>query len=177
MSLRIVRPKVDLPQPDSPTMPSVSPASTVRLTPSTALSTLLLREKSPSPTGKCFLRFRTSNRLIVLLRILQSDVGIQISCLLPLSGPESAFRVFIPSPWKIACHPVARLLFQQLRFSLRADGLSFGATIAKAAPARQIERARHDARDRVQTFFLLRSRTRERIQQAHRIRMKGSRKD
>ena len=34
---RIVRPRVDLPQPDSPTRPRVCPARTVRLTPSTAV--------------------------------------------------------------------------------------------------------------------------------------------
>ena len=38
-SRRIVLPSVDLPQPDSPTSPSVSPRSTSKLTPSTARST------------------------------------------------------------------------------------------------------------------------------------------
>src|SRR5207244_11959878 len=38
MSLKISRPVVDLPQPDSPTRPSTSPRSIVKLTPSTARS-------------------------------------------------------------------------------------------------------------------------------------------
>ena len=40
---------VDLPQPDSPTTPSVSPAFTVKLTPSTALTapTSLLEDEPP----------------------------------------------------------------------------------------------------------------------------------
>ncbi len=37
-SRRMVRPAVDFPQPDSPTTPSVSPESRVRLSPSTAFT-------------------------------------------------------------------------------------------------------------------------------------------
>jgi hypothetical protein len=56
MSCRIVRPRVDLPQPDSPTRPSASPWVSVKLTPSTALTVpdlaaeedaLLYREMRP----------------------------------------------------------------------------------------------------------------------------------
>ena len=61
---RIVRPSVDLPQPDSPTTPSVSPSSTVRLTPSTALTSPLRRASSPSSTGKYFFRFLISSKLM-----------------------------------------------------------------------------------------------------------------
>ncbi len=46
---------VDLPQPDSPTMPSTSPLSTVKLTSSTARTTPP-RPNRPPPTGKCLLR-------------------------------------------------------------------------------------------------------------------------
>ncbi len=51
------RPAVDLPQPDSPTRPSVSPACTVRSMPSTAwtLPTWCLK-MTPPITGKCFFR-------------------------------------------------------------------------------------------------------------------------
>src|SRR5207248_7720058 len=44
------------PQPDSPTMPSVSPRLTARLTSSTACTTAFVREKTPCRTGKCFVR-------------------------------------------------------------------------------------------------------------------------
>src|SRR5215469_15789770 len=45
----MTRASVDLPQPDSPTRPSVSPLRTSRLTPSTARTT-----SAPiPPTGKC----------------------------------------------------------------------------------------------------------------------------
>src|SRR5438105_13377994 len=42
------RPSVDLPHPDSPTSPTVSPRCTSKLTPSTALTL------APTPAGKCF---------------------------------------------------------------------------------------------------------------------------
>src|SRR5262245_36190838 len=61
MSRNTVRPTVDLPQPDSPTNPSVSPASIVKLTPSTANTVPPARCSSPLRTGKCFLRSRTSS--------------------------------------------------------------------------------------------------------------------
>src|SRR5271165_6387736 len=46
---------VDLPQPDSPTMPTVSPLSTENETSSTARTVLRAPKKSPR-TGKCFVK-------------------------------------------------------------------------------------------------------------------------
>ena len=47
------RAKVDLPQPDSPTRPTVSPRRTSRVTPSTARTSAMWRSKiSPSLIGK-----------------------------------------------------------------------------------------------------------------------------
>src|SRR5262249_26964866 len=54
------RPSVDFPQPDSPTTPSVSPGISVKLTPSTALSTTSRHISAPVLTRKCTLRSRTS---------------------------------------------------------------------------------------------------------------------
>ena len=55
-----MRPVVDLPQPDSPTRPSVSPALTSKETPQTAwTSPTLWRTNFPPRTGKCFTRFST----------------------------------------------------------------------------------------------------------------------
>ncbi len=56
---RMHRPVVDLPQPDSPTSPSVSPFRIVKLTSSTAWTRATSREKSPPRMGKYFLRFFT----------------------------------------------------------------------------------------------------------------------
>src|SRR3989338_11489290 len=53
-SLRIIRTKVDLPQPLSPTSPSVSPFFSSSVTPLTALTEPTWREKSPPLRGKCF---------------------------------------------------------------------------------------------------------------------------
>ncbi len=53
------RPVVDLPQPDSPTSPSVSPALISNDTPSTAWTRATSREKSPPLIGKYLTRFRT----------------------------------------------------------------------------------------------------------------------
>src|SRR2546427_11350075 len=47
----IVRPSVDLPQPDSPTRPRVSPALISRSTPSTARTWATVRCRTPEATG------------------------------------------------------------------------------------------------------------------------------
>ena len=52
------RASVDLPQPDSPTMPSVSPLSTTNDTSSTACTLPIFRLNRPPRMGKCFLRSR-----------------------------------------------------------------------------------------------------------------------
>ena len=61
ISLRMVLPTVDLPQPDSPTRPSVSPLAMVKLTPSTALTAPTRRCSSPPWIGKCFTSLSTSS--------------------------------------------------------------------------------------------------------------------
>ena len=60
ISFSTMLPTVDLPQPDSPTRPSVSPAPMAKLTPSTALTTPPRRCSSPPRTGKCLTRPSTS---------------------------------------------------------------------------------------------------------------------
>ena len=56
ISLRINRPTVVLPQPDSPTSPSVSPRWMAKLTPSTALTWPTTRWSTPPWTGKYLTR-------------------------------------------------------------------------------------------------------------------------
>src|SRR5712691_9059488 len=58
---RMVLPRVDLPQPLSPTRPKVSPACTVKSTPSTAVSQPTVRLGKPRAMGKCFVRPLTSS--------------------------------------------------------------------------------------------------------------------
>src|SRR5262245_8098014 len=62
ISRRIERPVVDLPQPDSPTRPSVSPAMMSNDTSSTAWTRATSRENSPPRIGKYFLRFLTFSK-------------------------------------------------------------------------------------------------------------------
>ena len=62
ISLMIVRPSVVLPQPDSPTTPSVSPFLTVRSTPSTARTAPTVCLKTPALIGKCLTRPSTRSK-------------------------------------------------------------------------------------------------------------------
>src|SRR5215475_14047594 len=55
----MLRPVVDLPQPDSPTRPSVSPAMMSNVMSSTACTRATSRENRPPRIGKYFLRLRT----------------------------------------------------------------------------------------------------------------------
>src|SRR5688500_2899648 len=73
---RIVRPAVVLPEPLSPTSPSVSPCKMCRLMPSTALTVPAPRPRKPCRSAKCFLRFFTSSNTrrssgIQFLRFIQ----------------------------------------------------------------------------------------------------------
>src|SRR5205807_2581216 len=61
---RISRLVVVLPQPDSPTSPSVLPLGMVKLTPSTARTWPTTRLKKPCVIGKSFFRSRTSSRFV-----------------------------------------------------------------------------------------------------------------
>ena len=64
-SFDTTRPVVDLPQPDSPTSPSVSPGATENETPSTARTAPTCRWiKMPALIGKCFLRSLTASRAL-----------------------------------------------------------------------------------------------------------------
>ena len=61
-SFMIVRPSVVLPQPDSPTTPSVSPARMPSVTPSTARTCPMVRRKKPALIGKCLTRLSMCRR-------------------------------------------------------------------------------------------------------------------
>jgi hypothetical protein len=56
---RIARPVVVLPQPDSPTTPSVSPRATSKDTSFTAFTAPTCRDRTPFLIGNSFRRFRT----------------------------------------------------------------------------------------------------------------------
>src|SRR5262245_23101186 len=88
ISRRAVRPTVDLPQPDSPTRPRVSPRLIVKLTPSTAKTVPTRRCKSPFRIGKYFLRSRTSSTIA-----LGSGIAIPIKFARPPAGGPMAWAL------------------------------------------------------------------------------------
>src|SRR5579885_109618 len=87
MSRSTVRPTVDLPQPDSPTSPSVSPLRMLKLTPSTAKTAPAVRCSSPLRIGKCFLRSRTSSTAMPASATATSIELARTPARRPVTGP------------------------------------------------------------------------------------------
>src|SRR5215475_782354 len=104
MRRRIDRPVVDLPHPDSPTRPRVSPAMMSKVTSSTACTRATSLEKRPPRMGKYFLRFLTDR--------------------------SSAMAASIQE----AGHLVAGPDFLERRSVLEVHGLGKGAARGKATP-------------------------------------------
>ncbi len=65
------RPKVDFPQPDSPTRPKVSPFLSSNETFCTALTAATCLEKIPPWIGKCFTIFSAFNKISDIVTHLQ----------------------------------------------------------------------------------------------------------
>ena len=70
-------PRVDFPQPDSPTRPRVSPGCISKEIPSTALLDLLARRRMPSFTGKCILRSVTLS-IGALFGDTEEGIGLEL---------------------------------------------------------------------------------------------------
>src|ERR1700674_2466158 len=87
ISRRIARPTVDLPQPDSPTRPSVSPSAIEKLTPSTANTWPPARRRNPWLITKCCLRSRTSNTGGELARTASAIAAPENLLRPPTGGP------------------------------------------------------------------------------------------
>src|SRR5215468_9023386 len=115
------RPAVVLPQPDSPTRPSVSPTPMVKLTPSTAWTWPTVRRSRPLRTGKCFLRSWTARTGWFALTIA-----------VPAGGPVAAAFLFVDRPLAAA------------------DIVGAIAARCKGAALGQLEQGRHDAGDFLQ---------------------------
>src|SRR5438132_165944 len=69
---------VVLPQPDSPTRPSVLPGSMVNEMSSTARTTAVARAKSPRRTGKCLVRFFASRTGPAMLAGKPAAAGMSV---------------------------------------------------------------------------------------------------
>src|SRR5262245_7497049 len=116
---------VVFPHPDSPTRPSVSPPLILKLMPSTALTQPCGRPSKELPTGKCFLRSRTSSS--------GSPIGGPLGEPAPYEGPLT--------------HPMLLRLVAAAAFD-RA-----GTPRVKAAPGGQRRQVRRLTGDRVQRLL------------------------
>src|SRR5579859_3969116 len=168
-SRRIVRPTVVLPQPLSPTSPSVSPCLMVKLTFSTACTQATVRCSRPPRTGKYLTRFFTSTRsrplLLALVSALDNTLGgLSTACALPTArwrpggraagGQRGLVVVLGAAVIQPAAHAVIGPGRPQLGQYLGADGQPVlharPAARRKAAALRQVHQVRHRAGDNVQ---------------------------
>ena len=90
------RASVDLPQPDSPTMPSVSPLSTTNDTSSTARTLPIFRLNRPPRMGKCLLRSRDDQHRLDLAAAVARIAGRHRLELRALPGRAASL------PWPFA---------------------------------------------------------------------------
>src|SRR5437879_6943993 len=140
----MVRPSVDLPQPDSPTRPSVSPALISRSTPSTARTCATVRCRTPEATGNQVFRPRTETN--------GSDVvQARFSCACAASGIfQLDSRLRDPARGKLAFpNPV-----EGRHVSRAALDLERAARVKCTARRQRAEVGRH-AFDRLQRFMSL----------------------
>src|SRR5689334_19379420 len=145
------RASVDLPQPDSPTMPSVSPCRTSRETPSTAWTRpISFLTNRPSLIGKYL---RTSVTLSTA-RLLAS--GGHLGADADEVGREPAGRAVLPA--------------RQRRLVDPALGHDVAAPRVEGAGARRVDQARRLPGHRLEPG-LVAGRARHRLQQADRVGM------
>src|SRR5690606_9068630 len=165
MSRSTTRPVVDLPQPLSPTNPSVSPRLMLKLTPSTAFTEPIWREKMmPRVTGKCLTKSRTSSsgRSPLPAFCRAGSLAIAMSAHLlphrPVVRMNEARRLV----------PAAQV--DELRLLLAADVAGELAARVEAAALRHVEGARHHTLDGLQPLLLL-VQLGQRVEQALGIRV------
>src|SRR5262245_23579805 len=131
MSLEVVV----LPQPDSPTRPSVSPALMVKLMPSTAFTQPRTLPSRGLPAGKYFLRSRTSSNDSLTLNLLAYEPAPGSSPVpdgllswflaaapidgMPAPGMEATAARQVREIRRLAGNPVERLLRAELRYGVK----------------------------------------------------------
>src|SRR5262249_4940821 len=147
-----VRPTVDLPQPDSPTRPSVSCGAIVKETPSTARTCAPAPRKKPPPSAKCFLRSATSS----------TGPAAFAPSLAPSLVPSLALRASLAAAISViaasenlvrapARRPVSGPFLLVGRIGLQAAVLREGAARREGAAGRQVGERRHHAGDLLQS--------------------------
>src|SRR5215467_374169 len=157
----IVRPRVDLPQPDSPTRPSVSPALISRSTPSTAWTWAIVRCITPDATGNHTLRSETvtSGSLAVHARV--SRLALAASTTLQL---RARLRHPARSLLRVADAQEGRHVTRALLDSKRAPRV-------ESAAAGQVDEVGRQAFDGLERFASLRVEARDRPKQRPRVGM------
>src|ERR1700687_5891932 len=119
ISFMIIRPVVVLPQPDSPTSPTVSPRPMSKLLPSTARTAAGgPLAQSPRRTGKCFTRFLTS-------RSLGSSLGASGGAAIVISLLREQAATRVPVAGLDERH-VPRLALRARPVAARREGTSGG---------------------------------------------------
>src|SRR5579862_7715091 len=129
-----VRATVDLPQPLSPTRPSVSPSPTENVTLSTACTWPTVRRNSPFLTGKYFFRLSTSStggRLCRAAAEVADPSRVTMSAIEPLGMPAGG--------------PVAGALLLVGWIERPAMVIGIGTARRERAARRQVGQGRHHA--------------------------------
>jgi hypothetical protein len=138
---KMTLPDVDLPQPDSPTTPRVSPSAIENVTSSTARIRFRVRRKTPPLTGKCFFRFRTCKSACPVSVLFDpfdpiNNVPLKARSL-PLRSHETAS--IARCPFRNRKPPD----FEKRRFLGPAAVFAERAAIGKFAPRRYLRRRVH----------------------------------
>src|SRR5256884_159347 len=189
---RIERPSVDLPQPDSPTRPSVSPWRMLKSTPSTARTCATVRWSTPAVIGNHVLRPFTSisGSADVHARLSWGFVAVSGTGLtslarlgLPLGGQGGHGIVFRSHPagghgaelGAALGHPAGGALrpphpLQRRRLLDAALDPERAARMERAAGG-QVAQVRRQALDRAQGLVLLGVEPRDRLEQGPRVRV------
>src|SRR5438067_1391461 len=165
----MTRPVVVLPQPDSPTSPSVSPRLTKKLTSSTALTLATVRwKRMPFVIGKYFLRFFTSSRMSPCPFVETiSVVGV---------ATVSDKGHLLGRLQGVALEPAQRIMVLGHRAQRRPFGallLDIAAARREGAALRRVDQIRRQALDRDQALLALLVQTGDRLQEAHRVGVLG----
>src|SRR5690242_12802686 len=166
ISLIAVRPSVDLPQPDSPTSPSVSPVLISRSTPSTACTCPTVRCKTPEATGNHTFRslIETSG---------SADVHARVRVLTAVSGTLE-LHAGLGDPARGALGVADRL---QVRRVPRAAVDAEGTAGMEGAAFRQVDQAWGQTLDRLQGLVAFGVEARDRPQEGPGVGMLRMRKD
>src|SRR4051794_35330773 len=143
----IRRPVVDLPQPDSPTRPRLSPSATWKSSPSTAWTAPTVRRIGKPPlTGKCLVRPETSRRGLVLLMVVKSRLVTSVGPSGGVLGEELALLPRAEVTGRTA--PVHDLQCRLLRGAQPARHLlREGAPRVEAAARRRVQQRGRCTRD------------------------------